>query len=178
MSGLEFIERLKEICPSRSNLIREGFEGRFLDVISSGYNLPLKDSTSLHSGEGIIIGLVNDYDVSYIRFGDYSFEKDIITNNENSKVFCTSSGTYIAIEPLNGDIVEFDKDDNSLIQRCALNEVCFLNSLLFILQLKSLKLQGETSSNWQNFVDNLFAKAIEASGGNMYKNFLKQFFEN
>ena len=176
MKLIEFIKRLKEISPKRASLVGEGFEGRHLDVILSCYNLPIKDTNSANLNDSTIINLSNRYDVSFIRFGDYAFEKEVITLEDGSIVFCTSSGTYLFIEHLNGEVMELDKDDDSLIQYCALNEACFLDSLLYILELESIKLQGEFSNNWQEVLANLYAKAIEASGGNKYKMFLKQFF--
>jgi hypothetical protein len=178
MKLIEFIKRLKEIEPSKENLIKEGFEERFLDVIISGYNLPSKISVLEYTGQSAIIELCSKFDVSFLRFGDYAFENEPIDYGDGSKIFCTSSNTYLVIGQIDDEIREYDKEENSLLNYCSLNEDSFLNCLLYILELESLKLQGETSSDWPDVVSNLLEKAINASGGNRYKNFVMQFFED
>ena len=143
MNAEEFVFELNNLLP-HGEYYHSNYSEKIIDFYKKQYSLVKKKS--LPNTGNIILDLINNYDCFYLRFGDFSFEKEVINKN-GLQVFCGSSGTYLGFKGLDGEILEFDWDENSEFGACAINSECFLKAILVISKFYSNVFMGLINEN-------------------------------
>lgn len=173
MKYIEFVNKIKLQLPSIDLLKGLGYSDKRCDVITKGYLLPIKISNNKYSNYGEIGKLIDNYDVSYIDFGDYTLENNcnII---DNYFVFSTSSYSHLAVNTLNNEILMLDIEDMSVICKCSINQECFLSAFYYLIELYTLRLIEDISCD--NIEINSKYKELckNASGVNIHNLFFEE----
>jgi hypothetical protein len=165
-----FIQKLDELKPAENLLINEGFSGIHLDVFKKGYALVKKESGHTITDGNLIERLMAEYETQYIRFNDYSFTEEIQAIDGLS-VFCTSSHSAIGYENDSGEVIEYDLEEMSTMYFCSKNIESFLDALLPLLELKTLRLQGLVDRRDNETNEKYLSICVSKAGGSKYKNF-------
>lgn len=164
-----FIQDLKSLNPDGEYFYSKYSPG-FINSIQKQYLLTPKEDMIIE--ENCIVDLVNNYNSIYIRFGDYCFlEKVEIFNGHN--IFCESSDTYLCFDGQDGKIMEFDRDENSIIDYCADNSELFLKSILIIFKLKSDNMMGLINDRNKER-EKIIKECSIVAGGDKYVGFFER----
>ena len=167
----DFINQMAKIKPNENKLIEEGFSGVHLSVIKSNFIILPKKSVSIHIYPTLVETLVKNFEAEFIRFGDFTFLKDIKLI-DNFKIFGVSSYSFLAIAS-SEEILEIDNEELSIVNRCAENSKSFLRALICVSDLLSKRLQGLVAMEDHGTSNEYLAKATELAGGKKYLNFYK-----
>lgn len=168
-----FVQQLERIKPSENLLIGEGFSGIHLTVFQNNYVLEKRSqSGNVEEGVDLIRALINTYETKYIRFKDYTFF-DKVNLIDGVSAFCGGSNTALGYDSPLAEVKEYDADEMSIMHYCAENSAKFLAALLYVLELKSLRLQGladlkDTTTN-QKYLD----LCTSSAGGASILNFIE-----
>jgi hypothetical protein len=169
----DFIKQLEEFLPSEDLLIKSGFTSIPNDIIKN-YDLDKKIETYPGSHQGaLLIELFNKYDTQYISFGDFNFYKEIQSVN-NNYVFAGSSDSELAFGNSDSEVVEYAREEWSIINYCAKDTGCFLKALLPLFDMYSLRLQKLINRKDKEANGRYLEKCVQAAGGNKYR----RFYEN
>lgn len=165
----KFVQDLKSLIP-HGEYFYSKYSPEFINSIQKEYLLLPKEDMIIE--ENCIVDLVNNYKSKYIRFGDYSFLEMIeIFNGHN--IFCESSDTYLCFDGQDGKIMEFDRDDNSLIDYCAENSELFLKSILIIFKFSSDNMMGLINDRDKER-EKIIKECSIVAGGNKYVGFFER----
>ncbi len=170
MNAEEFVLELKKLVPHgeyyNSNRSKE-----FVELQKKSYVLVQKNQ--LPTIGNCVLDLINNYDCFYIGFGDYSFKTET-TNINGIQVFGGSSGTYLGFKDLDGEVLEFDWDENSLLGACAINSECFLKAILVISKFYSNVFMGLINeNNKKEEKERCIEKCCEVAGSIKYEHFYR-----
>jgi hypothetical protein len=164
MNAEQFVLELKKLLPHGEYYMSNYSE--LVDIDKKQYFLIKKNS--LPTTGNAILDLINNYDCFYLRFGDFTFEKEV--NNINGfQVFCGSSETYLGFKDLDGEVLEFDWDENSELGACAINSECFLKAILVLHEFYTGISMGIINNN-----EPYIKKCCEVAGGIRYETFYRQ----
>jgi len=166
-----FIAELKKMEPSEALMIQEGFTG-LPNSIMRNYDLEKKEPSMKKEERNVLYVLFNEYDLQFLRFQDFSFDKNISEINGINK-FCSSSGTFLGFQYDHDEVVEYDFEELSIVNYCAKNIDSFLASLLKVFELQSLRLQGLVVMDDEKTNNSFFEKCVSEAGGVRYSNFFK-----
>ncbi|MFB9844038.1 hypothetical protein [Mucilaginibacter ginsenosidivorans] len=168
----EYLQELIKIKPSDELLLMAGFD-EIPDYITKGYKLDPKLNDYLSTNlTGLIFELFRNYDPQYISFGDFVFYEKI-KNKNGGYIFAGSSYSELAFVDVTSEVIEYDRDEWSVLNRCAVNTDSFLLALLPLLELYSLRLQDIIEVD--DYAKNMeyLNKCTFFAGGDSYKRFFK-----
>lgn len=166
-----FVQKLERMKPSEKLLIKEGFSGRHLIVFQKNYALEKKETSKVNvQGDSLIERLIGEYEAKYIRFSDYGFENSI-QSIDGFTFFCSSSSTLLGYQTALSEIIQCDADDMSTVNYCAKNMESFLEALLNLLELQSLRLQGLADVNDPVINERYLNLCVSSAGGARYRSF-------
>lgn len=168
----DFVKQMMEIKPDELRLVNEGFTETHISVIRNNFIILPRSSDFNDVGRNLVETLIEKYFAEYIRFGDFSFLKEI-KEIGRFKVFGASSYSFLAISPL-GEILELDIEENSLLNRVAENSEFFLRALVCVSELFSKRLQGLVDRSDDIINNEYLSKVVEFAGGKKYLNFYRQ----
>ena len=173
MTTQQFVNALAAIAPDTRRLKEEGFEGIHLELIQKNYLLQKKTSSqSRDHEENSLTTLLKEYQAQYIRFDDYAFYEEIIAVNDLT-VFAESSGSILGYTTTHGEIVEYDRDELSLLYSCAKDSEHFLEAIYHLLELISKRLQGLVNRDDAEVNEQYVKKCTESAGGQKYTRFFR-----
>ena len=159
-NSIEFVRSLKVLLPKAENLP---------SIIKKNYLLNHKNNSKLN--ENIIVDLINNVDSTYIQFGDFGFNDQVIEDG-NFLIFAESSATYLAIDKsYNFEIVEIDKFSSVELNSVAISSKAFLNAFLKIMEMYSYYFENNTNSLPQEYSENILNSCIRLAGGEAYRQF-------
>ena len=168
----DFIRQLESLKPFTDLLLKNGFS-KIPNDITKNYILDRRpEALSNYNNHGIISELFHDYDTQYISFGDFNFYKEI-KNVNNYFVFAGSSGSELVFENTDSEVVEYDREEWSVLTYCAKDTEAFLKALLPLFDMYSLRLQKLISREDKNITEEYLEKCVQAAGGSKYKRFYK-----
>jgi hypothetical protein len=168
----DFITQLESLKPSSDLLLKNGFTNIPNDI-TKNYVLDRKrEAIGNYSNHGIISELFHDYDTQYISFGDFNFYKEIKSVN-NYFIFAGSSDSELVFENPYSEVVEYDREEWSVLTYCAKDTEAFLKALLPLFDMYSLRLQKLISRKDNDANVEYLEKCIQAAGGSKYKRFYK-----
>lgn len=167
-----FVSTLENMNPSEELLIKMGFSGLHLDVLRKNFVLPRKRNVD-DLGEDLIKRLTEEYDMKYLIFSDYSFMEELRYEN-GMTLFCISSYSVLAYKSFNTEVIEYDREETSILDYAAKNGECFLTSLLYFLELQSLRFQGLVDMDDEVINRKYFDLCMGAAGGIKYSGFFKK----
>jgi hypothetical protein len=154
-----FITRLKEMKPSQK-------------VFQEGYLLKKRRVTTNQAFEkgDIIAELINKFETMHLQFGDYSFA-DALKEYQGAKVFCNSSGTFLAYFSPYEEVIEYSRDEEIILNHCAKDSASFLEAILHIQEMYALRLDDSIEVD-DNTVNNQFLnKCVNSAGGSKFAPF-------
>lgn len=176
MNLSEYTKILESIAPSEKKLIENGFKNMYPFIINS-FLLVEKTSIIDNYDDNLIFSLFRKYHVKDIQFNDFSFYPEITSKN-GYFVFARSSYSDLGFKEISTQVIEFDREEWSILSYCSQNAESFLIALLSILELYSLRFQGIISPDNDDENEKYLNKSIIAAGGIKYKQFLKEIVYN
>lgn len=88
-------------------------------------------------------------------------------------VFAETSYSLIGYRAADGEIMECDKEELSLLYSCASNSDRFLDAIFYILELRAKRLQGLVQTNDAKVNEQYVKQCTESAGGNKYLKFFR-----
>jgi hypothetical protein len=166
----DYIDELKRIKPSEELLLNAGFKTIPTDIIKN-YVLDRKESGN-SIVDDLMFDLFSNYDPQYLRFADYSFYKEIKQIN-GSFIFAGSSYSELGFTTKEGEVIEYDRDEWSILNYCAKNTESFLEALLPIFEMYSFRFQNIIDTEDTQINNEYIDKCTTTAKGNKYKRFYK-----
>jgi hypothetical protein len=120
----------------------------------------------------LIFELFKTYDPLYLRFGDFSFYNDI-SQSKGLFIFAGSSSSYLTFKNSDSKVIEYDRDEWAFLNYCAKNTTAFLQALLPMFEMYSLRFQKIIDSDDEKINNEYLEKCVQAAGGSKYKRFYK-----
>lgn len=168
----DFIYELKTYTPNKELMMENGFSDLPPSILK-GYNPEKKTGLQERDRDNLLITLFQNYNPEFFRFGDFSFFRDI-KKISGLNAFCGSSATFLAFRDINGEILEYDFEETSVVNYCAKDGSSLLLALLKVFELNSLRFQGLADTDDNELNRNTLQKCVYLAGGNKYFNFYKQ----
>lgn len=176
MDAFEFAISLSRLCPSDEYFEKSGLSEAHISFMKKSFNLELINKTFDKSPKkGAIDELISYYNVEFLRFSDFSFEKEITEKND-CYIFCGSSHSFLCIMKDSNKILEIDYEENSILSECAKDQSSFLRALLVYLEYFSFRYQDIISKNEVLLKEKYLDRACLAAGGKQYIRFFKTLF--
>lgn len=170
MEAKNFVDSLKKMLPS-SEYLYANYELDYIEQrIKKRFMMPLKNT--LPSTNNPIIDLINNYNILFLSFSDYSFLEEI-EEIDGIQVFCQSSGTYLGFKNSDSKIIEYDRDDNNLIDYCADNAEAFLKAVLVLSKHYADIVDGKIDRKDKSVNKEYIQLCCEAAGSIKYEAFYK-----
>ncbi len=175
-----FLKRLAKLCPSQTELYKIYKSDELYHLLKDEYYpKPKKESgyvDNISEGNNIIAELLDNYKVK-MNFSDYFFYEDLL-KFENITIFACSSYSYLTFTEYDKEIIEYDHEimqegvkDFLIINKCAKNPNSFMELLLHIYELHTLRILEKVHPDDNQVNTTFLDKCIKSAGGNMYANF-------
>ena len=168
----DFIENLAQLSPSEDLMRSAGFDGVPF-FIKKGFVLDRRDQEIDTVKTGLVFELFQKFDSQYLRFADFTFYEKIIQRN-NGLVFAGSSYSELSFADEGSEVIEYDREEWSVLNYCALNTECFLIAMLVIFEMIANRYQNLINVDDEE-INNLFLeRCISAAGGRKYERFYRE----
>jgi len=174
MDVKDYIEGLKKLKPSEELLLKSGFTSIPTAIIKK-YVLDKRENKNEDFKEmnGAIFALFNEYDTQYLRFADFSFYSTI-KHSDDLFIFAGSSYSELAFKTADSEVVEYDREEWSVLNYCAKNTEAFLETLLVVFEMYALRFQNLISTKDSQINGKYLERCSQISGGNKYRRFYKE----
>ncbi|MEP6612127.1 MAG: hypothetical protein ABJA76_09595 [Mucilaginibacter sp.] len=169
----QYIQSLQNIKPSEKKLLQSGFTEVPLHIIKN-YVLEKKGNADINHNfpDSLIFNLFNTYDTWYLRFADFTFNREIV-ERDGLFIFGDSSSSELCFKSFDSEVMEIDHDEHTVLEYCAKDTESFLKALLFIFELYALRFQNLADVGDDIVNQKCLNDCVEAAGGIRYKRFYR-----
>lgn len=171
MNSSKFVQRLKEIAPSKEKLRTIEDDEEFIEEYLTGYNLKkTKDDTVTNDP---LLDLIYKYDVSSFDISMIGLnEENDVLDTDKYIIFGNEDSATMAIDKVTNEVVVLDSEEpDYVISKCSKDTASFLESLLLVAEFNQQMFFDEGLAEDQSAIMAKAKEIAEVAGGEKYLNF-------